>query len=207
MALYFLKGIFKGAVSMVLSLLSVFVVSALAWDLVDVVLPFVSSIVEEPLMKLFSNLLNEFVPGQFSNLAEFESSLNVLNISMFSIIEQLLGNLSFDGNLTAGQILAPSMSSFATKVITFLLLFFIISLVVKMIKLFVNKLIKLCGFSFSNRLIGGTLGIVKGLAIFLLMYFVLNVLSNLLLIESLNKFIQSGNVSKVIYDFIVGVLI
>lgn len=207
LALFFVKGFVKGFVSTLLSLISVFVVGIVSWKLVEYCLPFVYDFLQEPISNFLSSILNNSITGTFENITEFENTIMSSNLAMFAVIKILLPNLTFEGSLTAGQILSPSLTLFVCKLLTFLILFFTMNLTLKLIRSLINKLIKVCGLSFGNRILGAVLGIVKGLIVFSFIYFVLLTISNVILNAALNDFISGGQISSVLYNWIIKYLI
>lgn len=187
---------------MVFSLVGAFLIGLVSWKLTELFLPVVSSFLQEPLQEFISNVLNSVIDGEFCDILEFEKAILNSKYSMFIIIKKLLGDLSFDGCLTAGQIMAPSLSFFATKVILFVVLFFVLNFLFKLIRLLINKVVKVCGLSFGNRLLGGLVGVLKGVCVFVGVYFLLVVVSNVVLSESLNNFMRSGVIAKSLYELV-----
>lgn len=205
--LYFCKGFIKGFVSTLLSLISVFVVAVVAWKLMEVCLPYVQTVVQEPVSNFISKLLDGAISGEFSTLEEFENAIANSGLSVFMIIKSLLGDIYFEGTLTAGQILSPSISLFATKIITFVILFFMLSLVVRIAKILLRKIVKVCGLSFGDRLLGGVIGVLKGLVLFLILFSILTAVANVILNESFNSFLQGGQISNFVYNWIMQFII
>lgn len=197
---YSVKGIFKGFVSQVFSLIGTFFILVLAWKLCGSLQIYYSD------WNLFtnsiSNLLNNLVPGTFENISEFEAALGQTNFSFVwqFLLSKLLPDLSFDGTLTAGQILAPSVNNLLVKILVFLILFVFLALILKIIKLLVNKLTKICGLSAGNRILGGIVGLTKGLLIFSILFLVFVSFANITMNETLISFSKSGELTNLLYD-------
>lgn len=197
---YFLKGIFKGFISQVFSLIGTFAIAILAWKLTE--LPFFENILGNIFINPIENVLNGLLPGQFENLLQLETALSQSKLGiLFNVLfSKLLTSITFDGKMTAGQLLAPSLNSLATKLLTFVILFFGMALILKILRIFLNKMINLCGFSVGNRILGGLIGLVKGFLIFGIVYLILMTLASFLLNETLLEFVKSGPVSNFIYE-------
>ena len=199
---YFIKGCFKGAVSMLFSLLGLFFVAFVAWQLANIVYPFVESFAGKAVFNTLTTFLNGAVPGTFSSVAQLQSALAQTKIGLiFSLfLSKLLPELVIDGNLSAGQILAPTLTAVFLEVLSFIVLFLLLSVVLKLLRLIIEKFIKKCGLSFGNRILGGVIGIAKGLLIFSLVFIILTITSNLLMNQWLLRFVQSGKLSHFIYQ-------
>lgn len=203
---YFCKGFIKGFVSTLLSLISIFVVAVAAWKLVDVCLPYIQEVVQQPISNLISELLDGAIAGEFSSMEEFERVIANSKFSVFLIIKNLIGEIYFEGALTAGQILSPSLGLLATKVIAFVVLFFMLSLIVRIVKILLKKIVKVCGLSVGDRVLGGVLGIAKGLIVFLILFSIMAAISNVILNEGFNNFLQGGQVSNMVYNWIIEII-
>lgn len=203
---YFCKGFIKGFVSTLLSLISIFVVAVAAWKLVDVCLPYIQEVVQQPISNLISELLDGAIAGEFSSMEEFERVIANSKFSVFLIIKNLIGEIYFEGALTAGQILSPSLGLLATKVIAFVVLFFMLSLIVRIVKILLKKIVKVCGLSVGDRVLGGVLGIAKGLIVFLILFSIMASISNVILNEGFNNFLQGGQVSNMVYNWIIEII-
>lgn len=181
---------------MLLSLIGSVVVYFFSWQLVDVLYPGFSKVLEPPLLTFFTNAINKIIPGQFSTVAEFQNAFNFSEISIYEILEMILGKISFEGTLSAGQILSPSLARLSTKVVLFFILFLTITFAAKVVKIIIKKMLAFCGLSIQNRVLGGILGSLKGVFLFILIILGLNVVSQLFLIEPLNIFLQTGKISQ-----------
>ena len=201
-AFYFVRGCLKGFLSMLFSLAGVFFVAVLAWKLTETVLPFVQSFAGGTVFNTLRSLIDGIVPGEFDCIADFQTAVSSSRIGfLFNLfLAQLFANLTFDGTLTAGQILAPTLSVIVLKVLTFILLFLILEILLKLVRFFLNKIIKKCGLSMGNRILGGLLGLAKGLIIFGIFYVVMTIAANVLLNEGLLEFVRGGAVSNFLYE-------
>ncbi len=204
-ALYFVRGCWKGFLSMLFSLAGIFVVGFLAYELTQVLTPLVNNFAKDTVCESISNIANGIWPGTFSNMEDFQAAVSASKFGvLFSVLfSKIIPNITFDGGLTAGQILAPTLCVVLLKVLTFVALFILLEIVLKLLRFLLNKLIKKCGLSVGNRILGGLLGLVKGLAVFAIIYFVLTVSANVFLNEGFLQFVQSGQISNFIYQNVI----
>lgn len=199
---YFLKGYFKGLIGMLFSIVGTFGILVISFQLSKMLLPQAEGIFGENLTVALSNFFDKIIGGEFSSVDELAGQLANSKILSF-FISKILGDVTFDGTLSAGQILAPSASVIVLKVCTFVVIFVGLYLILKILRIFTSKLIKKCGLSFQNRIFGGFVGLLKGLVIFGVVFFVLSALSDLLLSEGLSNFVNGGAVSGFIYNNII----
>lgn len=199
---YFIKGYFKGFISMVFSLVGTFAMFVIAWKLTAFFSSYAQSWFGDGIHGMLKSGIDEIVSGEFTSMEEFRIALMQTSYgSLFGLfLINLIGNVSFDGSLTAGQILAPSLSELLIKVITFLIVFLILMILFKILRFLLNKTIKMLGFQSGNKILGGFIGIIKGLIIFGIVYVILVAISNFTLNEGLLSFVQSGAVSQFLYD-------
>lgn len=202
LALYFVRGFFKGFVGMLFSLIGIFFIIVASWKLCNIVTPAVEGLFGENLNTFITRLLDKEISGKFSSIQELENAVGQSKFGLLFglFLFKILGNLSIDGSMSAGQILAPTVCALLVKVISFVVLFVAFFVGLKILRLLMNRLIKKFGLSTSNRIFGGVLGVVKGLIVFGAFYVVFSTMSNLLLNESLLSFVQSGKISYFIYN-------
>ncbi len=197
--LYFLKGYFKGFVAMFFSLVGTFGILILSFQLSNTLLPQLETLFGKNLSEALTNLFDKTIVGEFSSIDELANQITKSNILNF-FLAKFLQDISFDGKLTAGQILAPSVSVIVLRVCAFVVLFVFMYIILKILRHFISKIIKKCGLSFQNRIIGGAVGLFKGLVVFGVVFFVLSTFSNVLLNESFSNFVNGGAVSNLIYN-------
>lgn len=200
---YFLKGYFKGFVSMLFSLIGTFFVFVVAWKLSPFVVDWFQNFwdIHLPLTNFLSDRLNGVFSGEFSSMDEFSAFLNrsKYGVLFIQILKLFVKDISFEGSLSAGEILAPSLSNFILKIVVFVFLFVFLLLVLRMLKFISNKIINVCGLSFGNKWLGAFLGFGKGLIVFGVFYLVFSALANALMNESMISFLKSGNISTFLY--------
>ncbi len=194
-----IKGWLKGFISTLFSICGTFLIIYLSWQFSDVVTEFLKKIFD--LESFFTEVIDSKILVTFSNIQELQSFIQ--NEFVFAILLKLVGNISFEGNLTAGEILSPSISNLVYKIISFIILFFCLMIILYFVKFIINKIITFCHFSFLNRSLGFCVGILQGLLIFGVIFFLFSVLANFLLNEELLNFINSGVVSQFVYNNII----
>ena len=199
---YFVRGCWKGFLSMIFSLVGVFFVALISWKLSEVFLPTVQSFAGGAIFDGLKSLFDGIFPGNFASLADFQAKISLSGIgAIFSVfLGKLLGDITFDGSLSAGQILAPTLSKILLEVVTFLLIFLILEILLKFLRFFLNKIIKNCGLSTGNRILGGVVGLLKGVVVFGLAFALFSILANVLMNEGLLEFVKSGAISNFLYD-------
>lgn len=196
----FLRGCFKGFVSTIFSFVGTFLIAIISWWLCDYIVSFLKTLFD--LEEFVSELLNSKFSGTFSSMEDLQGAISGSGM-LFAVLFRLLGNISFEGNLTAGQILAPSISNIVYKIIAFAILFVGFMLALSLIKFLLNKFVTLSGLGFGNRALGGVLGFFQGLLIFGVVFFVFSALANFLMNETLINFVQSGSISKLVYENVI----
>ena len=204
-ALYFLRGFWKGFVSMLFSLVGTFVVVAISWSVCGMLVPVVDGWLGQSLSNTLTQILNGAIPGEFSDLSSLQAALgNSKYALLFNVLlSKVIGSLTIDGIMSAGQILSPTITTLLVKVLAFVLVFVILFFAVRFLAWVLNKIIKKCGLSLGNRVLGGAIGLVKGLVVFAVLYFAISTLANFLLNETLLSFVQSGVVSKFLYESLI----
>lgn len=187
---------------MVFSLVGTFAMFVIAWKLTAFFSSYAQSWFGDGIYGMLKSGIDEIVSGEFTSMEDFRTALMQTSYgSLFGLfLTNLIGDVSFDGSLTAGQILAPSLSELLIKVVAFLIVFLILMFLFKILKFLLNKTIKMLGFQSGNKILGGLVGAIKGLILFGIIYVVLVAISNFTLNEGLLSFVQSGAVSQFLYD-------
>lgn len=200
--LFGLKGFFKGFLSMFFSLVGTFVIVVLSYGLCAQFEPIVDKWIGQGILNTLKVVLDGAISGQFSDVSSLQVAISSSKYALLFhfLLYKVLGNLTIDGTMSAGQILAPTITAILVKVIAFTLLFVVMYVILRLVVFFLNKIIKKCGMKTGNRIFGGVLGVAKGLVMFGVIYFVLSTLANLLMNETLLTFVQNGVVSKFLYD-------
>lgn len=151
---------------------------------------------------LFTNLLNGLASGTFSNKEELMTTLESLsgNLVLISILKLLVSSISIQGELTLGGVFSPILSNIAYRLVVFLIVFILILFLTRIIGYLLNFAIKKTGLSPVNRFLGLFLGFLKGLVISSIVFIILSTLASFNLSEGLTSFVNSGYVSKYIYE-------
>ncbi|MGN1201598.1 MAG: CvpA family protein [Candidatus Caccovivens sp.] len=196
-------GVYKGFVRAVFSLLSTFLIAIISWRVCPIVAEWLSSIIAHPINSVLNDILNNLVPGTFSDVSQFQAQILQGNVVFAFILNLVLSNITFEGELTAGQILGPTLSNLFIKVLSFVVLFVLLLLIVRILRMFVNKLVKICGLNGVNRFFGGFVGLVKGLLYFVIFYMVFCAFANFTLNENMLNFVSNGSVSQAFYNWFI----
>lgn len=203
-AIYFAKGCWKGCVSMLFSFVGTVFVSVVAWKTCPLVAQAISPLLLQPIQSWLKGIFSGAFPGIFSDMAALENAILSGGAGGFAgffgaFLPKLLGDITFEGSLSTGEILAPSVSQILLKVVAFALIFVGLFLALKIAKFFINRLVRSLGLGWGNRLLGGVLGLLKGLLLFGVIYLLLCTPSNIILNPGLANFVQSGVVSNFLY--------
>lgn len=197
LSFYSLKGYLKGAVKMFLSIVGTTFIIFLAYFLAkDLMVNFENGMIFDFFNNFYVNLFNKLVPGEFSSIDELVNSLG----GVFSVLSIILEDISFDGVLSCGHIVGPTLARLTINILLFLILFFLLHFLIKLFSLLINKMINFAGLSFANRMLGLVLGLLKGTVVFAIIFLCLSTLASLNLSEGLTNFVQSGFFSNFIYE-------
>lgn len=197
LSFYSLKGYLKGAVKMFLSIVGTTFIIFLAYFLAkDLMINFENGVIFDFFNNFYVNLFNKLVPGEFSSIDELVNSLG----GVFSVLSIILEDISFDGVLSCGHIVGPTLARLTINILLFLILFFLLHFLIKIFSLLINKMINFAGLSFANRMLGLVLGLLKGTVVFAIIFLCLSTLASLNLSEGLTNFVQSGFFSNFIYE-------
>lgn len=198
----FLKGLKKGFLTAFFTFVGIFLAIVIAWKFTNVVSDYMKNLIGDGVANFLKNILDSLSDEKFSNMEDvkiFISNQNYGNIFVF-IFDKLLDSISFEGKLTIGEIFAPSLTSLFTKITTFAMLFVLICLVVNVVIRILSKFNKNFCFQSGNKILGGLMGLFKGLVLFSIFYIIISLLSNVLLNENLLNFATSGRISNYIYE-------
>ena len=162
----------------------------------DLMVNFENGMIFDFFNNFYVNLFNKLVPGEFSSIDELVNSLG----GVFSVLSIILEDISFDGVLSCGHIVGPTLARLTINILLFLILFFLLHFLIKIFSLLINKMINFAGLSFANRMLGLVLGLLKGTVVFAIIFLCLSTLASLNLSEGLTNFVQSGFFSNFIYE-------
>ena len=151
--------------------------------------------------EFLKGIFDDVLPGEFQNMSEVLYSVGFLSNAVLRVVLQtVLKNITFEGDMSFGEIVAPSLTLIFLKVVLFILLFILLSAVFKLIDFILRKCISFAGFGRINRLAGFFLGLLKGFVISMLVFVLLTALSSLNISERLTSFVESGLVSSYLYN-------
>ena len=199
-AFYSVKGFVRGFVKMLLSFVGVFLITVISFK-------FASNIenlfgLQDFFQNLFTNLLNGLASGTFSRKEYLMTTLESLsgNFVLISILKLLVSSISIQGELTLGGVFSPILSNIAYRLVVFFIVFILILFLTRIIGYLLNFAIKKTGLSPVNRFLGLFLGLLKGFVISSIVFIILSTLASFNLSEGLTSFVNSGYVSKYIYE-------
>ena len=195
-------GFYRGAVKMLFSLFRVALLLLLCYYLSErLANSLVGGALWQHIYEFLKGIFDDVLPGEFQNMSEVLFSVGLLSNAVLRVVLQtVLKNITFEGDMSFGEIVAPSLTLIFLKVVLFILLFILLSAVFKLIDFILRKCISFAGFGRINRLAGFFLGLLKGFVISMLVFVVLTALSSLNISEGLTSFVESGLVSSYLYN-------
>ena len=200
LAIYSIKGFVKGFVKMFLSLFSSLIIFIIAYYISKSLSEnFVLVEIYNKFALVFENMFNDAIPGNFQNIEDLLSAVALSNSVFIAIIRLVSKNISIDGNLTAGQILAPSFAKLTYNILLFIIVFIALFIIVKFINILLTFIFKKMGVGVANRFIGLLLGVFKGFIVTTFIYIILTTFASLNLSSWLLEFVQKGVISNYLY--------
>ena len=195
-------GFYRGAVKMLFSLFRVALLLLLCYYLSEQLAnSLVGGALWQHVYEFLKGIFDDVLPGEFQNMSEVLFSVGFLSNAVLRVVLQtVLKNITFEGDMSFGEIVAPSLTLIFLKVVLFILLFILLSAIFKLIDFILRKCISFAGFGRINRLAGFFLGLLKGFVISMLVFVVLTALSSLNISERLTSFVESGLVSSYLYN-------
>ena len=195
-------GFYRGAVKMLFSLFKVALLLLLCYYLSEQLAnSLVGGALWQHIYDFLKGIFDDVLAGEFQNMSEVLFSVGFLSNAVLRVVLQtVLKNITFEGDMSFGEIVAPSLTLIFLKVVLFILLFILLSAIFKLIDFILRKCISFAGFGRINRLAGFFLGLLKGFVISMLVFVVLTALSNLNISERLTSFVESGLVSSYLYN-------
>ena len=162
---------------------------------------FVGGNIYNILYNAIESFFDGLITGEFGSIDELLSNLpNNLNMATLIVINILSQNITFEGELTCGEIFAPILSKIIVKIILFIGIFIIIKIIYRLLFAILNMITKKCGLTMFNRILGFLLGFVKGFVYCSLIFIILSALSSLNISSNLTNFVESGIISSYIYE-------
>ena len=200
--LYASVGFYKGALSMLFSIFRLTLLLFLSYYLANTLCEnLIGSSLYLHVADIIENLCDNLVPGEFSSMSEVFASVGLLsNGALRIILEMILKNITFNGVMSFGELVAPSIMKIVLKVILFIIIFFVLSVLFKIINYFIKKSTKVLGIGKLNRVAGFLLGGLKGFVVAMVIFIVLSTLASLGLSEGLTNFVESGTLSSYLYN-------
>lgn len=195
-------GFYRGAVKMLFSLFRVALLLLLCYYLSEQLAnSLVGGALWQHVYEFLKGIFDDVLPGEFQNMSEVLFSVGFLSNAVLRVVLQtVLKNITFEGDMSFGEIVAPSLTLIFLKVVLFILLFILLSAIFKLIDFILRKCISFAGFGRIDRLAGFFLGLLKGFVISMLVFVVLTALSSLNISERLTSFVESGLVSSYLYN-------
>ena len=195
-------GFYRGAVKMLFSLFRVALLLLLCYYLSEQLAnSLVGGALWQHVYEFLKGIFDDVLPGEFQNMSEVLFSVGLLSNAVLRVVLQtVLKNITFEGDMSFGEVVAPSLTLIFLKVVLFILLFILLSAVFKLIDFILRKCISFAGFGRIDRLAGFFLGLLKGFVISMLVFVVLTALSSLNISERLTSFVESGLVSSYLYN-------
>lgn len=195
-------GFYRGAVKMLFSLFRVALLLLLCYYLSEQLAnSLVGGALWQHIYEFLKGIFDDVLPGEFQNMSEVLYSVGFLSNAVLRVVLQtVLKNITFEGDMSFGEIVAPSLTLIFLKVVLFILLFILLSAIFKLIDFILRKCISFAGFGRINRLAGFFLGLLKGFVISMLVFVLLTALSSLNISEGLTSFVESGLVSSYLYN-------
>lgn len=195
-------GFYRGAVKMLFLLFRVALLLLLCYYLSEQLAnSLVGGALWQHIYEFLKGIFDDVLPGEFQNMSEVLYSVGFLSNAVLRVVLQtVLKNITFEGDMSFGEIVAPSLTLIFLKVVLFILLFILLSAIFKLIDFILRKCISFAGFGRIDRLAGFFLGLLKGFVISMLVFVVLTALSSLNISERLTSFVESGLVSSYLYN-------
>ena len=204
--IFFVVGAYRGFVSSLFSFVGSWVILLVAYFLCGRFANLLqnTSLFEKTIPTFIEKSINSVISGEFSNVEELKTAAVASEGGRIFIVLIMLftKNLQIDGQMTAGKILSPSITVALSKIFTFLIIFVALSIFLAFAKRILEKFIKLPSVRVQNRVLGGVLGIVQGLFVFLIFYGVFTGVGGLIFSKKLISISKNGVLSSKLYKFV-----
>ena len=156
-----------------------------------------------PILNFLSKTLNFLLPGKFSSIEQIAQKVEQDCLPIFkNLFEKLLKNISFQGEMSASQVLGQSLTNLLIKTISFVCVFLIILLIFKIVKKTTKNCLKNRNLNIRNKFFGAILGFFEGLIFFALISTILINFGESLLNQTVLQFAKSGTLSYPIADIL-----
>ena len=160
----------------------------------------------ESVKSVLKSLFDGKIDGVFRNQSEILSVIDGLKMPQVFItfLKNLAERISFEGELSFGGVFASTLSWGVVKVCSFLIVFALSQILLKIVFYLVLKFTnKNSLLRFGDRLFGGVVGVLKGVVLFGIIYFLTMQLANITLNDELLKVLQNSMVVSAVYDKVV----
>lgn len=207
-ATFSVNGCFKGFVKSLFSLLSFILAVGLAFWLASPTAEFLTSksFLEVPIQASITtaaeNLDERFATVKFDSGEEMLQAVDESDIPVHAklLLRSVLKNLSFEGKFTISEVLTPPLYKSAMKIIAFVLLLAVFSVLFKLVQILLTKLINLGFLRVTDKTLGFLLGAVKGLILYFILIAIMILISRFMFSGWLIGKIEGGSVSSLIYQ-------
>jgi len=210
-AYFSIKGFSKGFFSTLFSLIEIGFVLYVSYMLTDRVVEIIKGVdvLNSGLLNVIKSTLDKLLPGEFSSVDELFVVLDGLKVNalLSFVLRMLTKNLYIDGVFSFGGVFAPIFHHYVLKAVAFALIFIVLNFVTKILKWACNLFLIKGGLSGVDRVLGVTVGLLKGYVFFGVIYYLLFFISSFTASEMLQSFFVSGNMANTIYSFALKFLI
>lgn len=197
--LFFLKGFCKGLANIIFSLLSTVFIFSISIKFCQQLGQILQNANLFDFEGVVSKVLNSISTQTFSSVDEVSGALNS-NVILSVFLKKLLSNITFDGEMTLAQIFVPTLNALIFKILAFVLIYFVSVVIFKFFGVILSKMLKNLKLGVSNKLLGGVVGLLKGMIVFSIVYAVVLNIGNILLNENIIAFCNQGVISKFLYN-------
>lgn len=204
-AIFFTIGVYKGFISTFFSFIGSWAVLIVAFLLCGKVAGLLQQthLFAQTIPRFIENKVEFIVPGEFSNIEELKAAVSNVNGKILPLIVAIFAkNIQIEGQMTAGQILVPPITSVLSKIFAFVILYIALSIFLFALEKVLNKVAKVPIIKGQNRFFGGLFGMARGLALFLVFYGVFAGVGGLFFSKNLISFAKNGVLSRKIYTLI-----
>lgn len=197
-----LNGLRRGFIRTIAAMCSVFISMALVY----VLSPYVETFLEQqtPIYEMIEEKCTEAIgEGLQEQLGEEAESVFMDSLPLPDSAKKLLWESGDDGGYlteTFAGYLGASIAHMAVNTVSFLITYFIVSLVLHFLVAALNEIFRLPVLSTMNRIAGGALGCVQGLLLVWIFFLILTLFWNEEWAKEAVVMIQSNPFIKILYD-------
>lgn len=198
--IYLIKGYFQGFLQIVFSLFFTILNVYLAYKFSSIFADFLQNIQFLNFQQSITNVIDSVIGGRFNDIDELISTVGQSEFVFKNLLINLLSNISFEGDMSAGEVLAPIINLLVLRLLAFIILFLVFGITIGIIKTILYRMFDLFKMKTANHFLGGIVGLVKGILIFSIFYILLLSLANFTLNTKLLDFCFSGKIVNFIYS-------